>query len=87
MHLGKTDSIFAITDAIKKVEQTNDKGETVDNTICGLIEKNLRLNYLGNNNAENTTILGVSYDFSEGKRPFPSFEVTVQISVKVISNR
>ncbi len=86
LHKGKTNTLFGVMDAVDKTERTNENNETVQNTICGILEKNARLNYNGKNFADNSTMEEVSYLFNK-ERPFPSFEVIVPLNVQVIANR
>lgn len=87
VQIGKTNSVFAVVDAVSKAEKTNDNRETVDNTICGLLEKNPKLERSGVVTSETLNLGDVNYAFNGTDRPFPSFEVILPVDVAVIANR
>lgn len=85
-----TDKVFAIEDAIKKVEEMNSDHSTADLSVCGTIQSNPSLPYSDGANtlnaAEIAQVKSVNYSFSEN-RWFPTFEVVTTIEAKVIWDR
>lgn len=75
------EKIEAIQDSILKTEKTLNF-ETLDNTICGIIEKNPTLN----NNCSLVKVDSINYNFNEN-RWTPTYEVNINIIAKIIWNR
>jgi len=79
------EKVAIIQDSIKKIENTFNF-ETVDNSICGIIEKNFQLPYNWNNTCQLAKILSVNYNLFN-TRLFPTYEVIILLSVNVVWNR
>lgn len=85
------DKVFAIEDAIAKVEDSDVDHGTEEFTVCGTIQKNPSLPYVDaggieRNAAELAKVRSVNYSFSEN-RGFPTFEVVTTIEVTAIGDR
>lgn len=84
------DKVFAIEDAISKVESVNVDHSTAELSVCGTIQGNSSLPYtdgaVTRNAAEIAQIRSVSYTLSEN-RWFPSFEVVATVVALVIGDR
>lgn len=84
------DKVFAVEDAIQKVELTNVDHSTAALSVCGTIQSNSSLPYsdgaMTRNAAEIAKIRSVNYSFSEN-RWFPTFEVVTTVEAKVIGDR
>lgn len=84
------DKVFAIEDAIKKVEEMNSDHSTAALSVCGTIQSNPSLPYSDGamtlNAATIAQIMSVDYSFSEN-RWFPTFEVVTTVEAKVIGDR
>jgi hypothetical protein len=85
-----SDKVFAVEDAIARVENTNIDHWTAEFTVCGTIQKNPSLPYndagTERRAAELSKVQSVNYSFSEN-RWFPTFEVTTTIKVIAIGDR
>lgn len=81
--------ITAVQKLILAVEETGDNHETLDNTVCAVIQKNPCLEYTDGwstvRPADDAKVVNVSY--WEGDRAFPSYEADVTISVSVVGDR
>lgn len=75
----------SIQNSILMMEDTNEH-ETINNTICWLIQKNPLLPYNNENTCEIAQITNVSYTFSE-LRWFPTYEVVATVNVRVVWKR
>ena len=84
------DKVFAIEDAISKVESVNADHSTAALSVCGTIQGNSSLPYtdgaVTRNAAEIAQIRSVSYTLSEN-RWFPSFEVVATVVATVVGDR
>lgn len=91
LQVATNDKVFAIEDAIAKVEDSNVDHETAELTVCGTIQKNPSLPYVDaggieRNAAELSKVQSVNYSFSEN-RGFPTFEVVTTVQVIAIGDR
>ena len=86
----ENDNVFAVEDAIRKVEMSNANQGTDAYTICGTIQKNQTLPYKSGTQdlkaCEIAQVTNVNYSLSTS-RGFPTYEVTVTIKVQVIGDR
>ena len=86
----ENDKVFAVEDAMKKVEMSNDDHETTAFTVCGTIQKNPTLPYTDGGNTFNACeiaqVTNVNYALSTN-RGFPTYEVTTTVKIRAIGDR
>ncbi len=86
----QNDKVFAVEDAMKKVEMSNDDHETTAFTVCGTIQKNPTLPYTDGGNTFNACeiaqVTNVNYALSTN-RGFPTYEVTTTVKIRAIGDR
>jgi len=84
------DKVFAIEDAINKVEMSDDNHWTARSSVCGVIQGNPTLPYsVGAETrqaADLAKIVSVNYSLTES-RWFPTFEVVTTVQAVVIGDR
>lgn len=84
------EKVFAVENAVLQVWATDNNQSTQEGTICGTIQKNTTLPYTVNGNTIQTAALAkvesVDYTFST-TRGFPTYEVIVWVSARVIADR
>ena len=86
----QNDKVFAVEDAMRKVEMSNDDQETAQYTVCGTIQKNPDLPYKVGLDiqkvCELAQVTSVNYALSTN-RGFPTYEVTTTVKIRVIGDR
>ncbi len=85
------DKVYAVEDALVKVEKQGEYHETAALSVCGTIQQNSSLPFVdaeGNrtNTAELSKVLSVEYAFNLD-RGFPTFEVKTNVEVTCIGDR
>ncbi len=86
----QNDKVFAVEDAIRKVEMMNADHETAQYTVCGTIQKNHNLPYEDGTTTryacDLAQVTDVQYKLNT-ERGFPTYEVIVTVKIRIIGDR
>lgn len=84
------DKVFAVEDAILKVEKQGEYHETAALSVCGTIQQHSTLPFTDaegtKNAAELAKVVSVEYAFNQ-ERGFPTFEVKTTVEVICVGDR
>lgn len=90
---GGDDEVAIIVKSMRmagKPDATNSQ-KTAENTVCGVIQRNVCLPYNDGTGTKNTAVLAtvntVLYELKSGQRGFPTFEVTIRMTATLIADR